>query len=97
MRKKLCLIALLGLALAFAKSCKGGDVSVLDPALAWDVCFIYLFNSFCDGVGVCRALALAASLTFGLILAGRSVSHVPRLNLTNSLNLKKSRDFWLVL
>ena len=29
--------------LAFAKSCKGGDVSVLDPALAWDVCFIYLF------------------------------------------------------
>ena len=29
--------------LAFAKSCKGGDVSVLDPALAWDVRFIYLF------------------------------------------------------
>ena len=29
--------------LAFAKSCKGGDVSVLDPALAWDVRCIYLF------------------------------------------------------
>ena len=29
--------------LAFAKSCKGGDVSVLDPALAWDDRFIYLF------------------------------------------------------
>ena len=31
------------LPLAFAKSCKGGDVSVLDPALAWDDRFIYLF------------------------------------------------------
>ena len=29
--------------LAFAKSCEGGDVSVLDPALAWDVRCIYLF------------------------------------------------------
>ena len=28
--------------LAFAKSCKGGDVSVLDAALAWDVRYIYL-------------------------------------------------------
>ena len=36
--------------LAFAKSCKGGDVSVLDPALAWDVRFIYLFIS-CSGRG----------------------------------------------
>ena len=27
--------------LAFAKSCKGGDVSVLDPALAWDLRCIY--------------------------------------------------------
>ena len=31
--------------LAFAKSCLGGDVSVLDPALAWDVRCIYLFIS----------------------------------------------------
>ena len=31
------------LPLALAKSCKGGDVSVLDPALAWDVRCIYLF------------------------------------------------------
>ena len=31
--------------LAFAKSCKGGDVSVLDPALAWDVRCIYLFKT----------------------------------------------------
>ena len=31
--------------LAFAKSCKGGDVSVLDPALAWDVRFISFFLS----------------------------------------------------
>ena len=30
--------------LAFAKSCKGGDVSVLDPALAWDVRCIYLLE-----------------------------------------------------
>ena len=33
--------------LAFAKSCKGGDVSVLDPALAWDVRCIYLFIREC--------------------------------------------------
>ena len=31
--------------LAFAKSCKGGDVSVLDPALAWDVRFIYFYGA----------------------------------------------------
>ena len=24
------------------KSCKGGDVSVLDPALAWDVFYLYM-------------------------------------------------------
>ena len=35
--------------LAFAKSCKGGDVSVLDPALAWDVRFIYLFTGHGTG------------------------------------------------
>ena len=38
--------------LAFAKSCKGGDVSVLDPALAWDVRFIYLFMHPLFGVSV---------------------------------------------
>ena len=32
--------------LAFAKSCKGGDVSVLDPALAWDVRCIYFIIRF---------------------------------------------------
>ena len=36
--------------LAFAKSCKGGDVSVLDPALAWDVrLFIYLLAAQAGG------------------------------------------------
>jgi len=38
--------------LAFAKSCKGGDVSVLDPALAWDVRCIYLFIG--TGTGLAR-------------------------------------------
>ena len=41
--------------LAFAKSCKGGDVSVLDPALAWDVRFIYLFTDTQNDICIGRA------------------------------------------
>ena len=33
--------------LAFAKSCKGGDVSVLDPALAWDVRLAFVYSALC--------------------------------------------------
>ena len=47
--------------LAFAKSCKGGDVSVLDPALAWDVRFIYLFMA---------ALRGRSSSTIGILTLG---------------------------
>ena len=41
--------------LAFAKSCKGGDVSVLDPALAWDDRFIYLFSSLAAAAAAATA------------------------------------------
>ena len=49
--------------LAFAKSCKGGDVSVLDPALAWDVRCIYLFtHTHTWGLGGCSTPHLSRSL-----------------------------------
>ena len=46
--------------LAFAKSCKGGDVSVLDPALAWDVRCIYLFYLLASQNGGFRGAALGS-------------------------------------
>merc|ERR1712086_533311 len=60
--------------LAFAKSCKGGDVSVLDPALAWDVRCMYVFIYYrvrdwhCKGDGL-EAVALtdAVLLTEGVV------------------------------
>ena len=60
--------------LAFAKSCKGGDVSVLDPALAWDVRFLsfFLFDLATVWSTVWNALAgfrPKMSASKGLVLA----------------------------
>ena len=60
--------------LAFAKSCKGGDVSVLDPALAWDVRCIYLFKRQATNMGRWIHRALNAHHTVIDILTNPDIS-----------------------
>ena len=65
--------------LAFAKSCKGGDVSVLDPALAWDDRFIYLFIYLLPIPRlVCLFLSLFIAEAFVVNRKRREGSHVTR-------------------
>ena len=82
---------------AFAKSCKGGDVSVRDPALAWDVRFIYLFSALVGldsaCVSVSRALNKQKSLpvfssfiVIGTLLSiSIGISYVPLCVITRTL------------